>query len=382
MMQQMDIRYDCRFFRGDIPCKPHKQYGVHCNGCIYYEPVEYRILIIKLGAIGDVLRTTPLLRRIRREYPRSKIFWLTYFPDAVPRSWVDEILRFSPEAILSLEAIPFDWVINLDKDHFACALTTKLQYQRLSGFTVREGIIVPADTYAEQKYLTGLFDDVSQQNTLSYLEEIFAICQWEFQKEEYIIEPEPCALSIPNDGKPIVALNPGCGRRWTARRWPLEYWIALIQMCQQQHLFPMLVGGEEDRQELDFLVEKTGVFFPGVLPLRNFFFLLSRADVLVTPVTMALHAAIGVQTPVVLFVNIFNPAEFELYDRGILLQPPKACQCYFQSQCSNPEYFCLDSLTPQMVFDAVTTVLQRFGVQKEREQAALVDYGKSEEQSQ
>ncbi|PIU40254.1 MAG: glycosyl transferase, partial [Candidatus Omnitrophica bacterium CG07_land_8_20_14_0_80_50_8] len=35
-----------------------------------------RILIIKLGAMGDVLRTTPLLPALRKKYPGSKITWL------------------------------------------------------------------------------------------------------------------------------------------------------------------------------------------------------------------------------------------------------------------------------------------------------------------
>ena len=36
-----------------------------------------RILIIKLGAIGDVLRTTSVLAGLREKYPNSQIDWLT-----------------------------------------------------------------------------------------------------------------------------------------------------------------------------------------------------------------------------------------------------------------------------------------------------------------
>ena len=51
---------------GDIPCKPHKQYGVHCidesgNDCPNYSSFKEKILIIKPGAKGDVIRTTPIL---------------------------------------------------------------------------------------------------------------------------------------------------------------------------------------------------------------------------------------------------------------------------------------------------------------------------------
>jgi dTDP-4-dehydrorhamnose 3,5-epimerase len=58
----LELKRDCRSFRGDVPCKPHKLYGVHCvdkNGhsCQYYEKIDKRILIIKIGAVGRLLNT-------------------------------------------------------------------------------------------------------------------------------------------------------------------------------------------------------------------------------------------------------------------------------------------------------------------------------------
>ena len=35
------------------------------------------ILIIKLGAIGDVLRTTSLAPALKEKYPQAKIDWVT-----------------------------------------------------------------------------------------------------------------------------------------------------------------------------------------------------------------------------------------------------------------------------------------------------------------
>src|SRR5207249_851233 len=70
IMKYSDLKFDCRFFRGDIPCSPHKEHGVHCvdadgNSCPYYDPTTKRFLVTKLGAIGDVIRTTPLLHKLK-----------------------------------------------------------------------------------------------------------------------------------------------------------------------------------------------------------------------------------------------------------------------------------------------------------------------------
>ena len=54
-----DLKFDCRHFKGDVPCKPHKEHGVHCvdehgQDCGYFDRTTKKILIIKLGAIGDI----------------------------------------------------------------------------------------------------------------------------------------------------------------------------------------------------------------------------------------------------------------------------------------------------------------------------------------
>lgn len=80
----MEIKADCLHFLGDRPCEPHKREGVHCDDCPHYEPVDKRILIIKLGAMGDVIRTTPLIRKLREVWPKAEISWLTYHPELIP----------------------------------------------------------------------------------------------------------------------------------------------------------------------------------------------------------------------------------------------------------------------------------------------------------
>ncbi len=68
----MKVKNDCRFFKGDVPCRPHKTKGVHCENCPDYDATEKNILVIKLAAIGDVIRTTPLLHRIEKGISRNQ----------------------------------------------------------------------------------------------------------------------------------------------------------------------------------------------------------------------------------------------------------------------------------------------------------------------
>ncbi|HPD34148.1 MAG TPA: hypothetical protein PKV40_07385, partial [Candidatus Kapabacteria bacterium] len=98
------------------------------------------------------------------------------------------------------------------------------------------------------------------------------------------------------------------------------------------------------------LQKQTGALYLGYFPLQKFISLLSNIDVLITGVTMALHLGIGLKKKIVLLNNIFNPNEFELYGRGVIVQPERECKCYYQPKCINPDYFCMDYIYPNSVF--------------------------------
>ena len=49
-----------------------------------------------------------------------------------------------------------------------------------------------------------------------------------------------------------------------------------------------------------------------------------------------------------LFHNIFNIHEFELYDRGIINEPSSGCDCYFGNSCKR-EKSCMNDISVQDV---------------------------------
>lgn len=71
------IHQDCFFYKGSSPCGYHKLKGVVCDGCSYYKPIKIRIVIVKLGELGDVLRTTLILPALSNKYPNLAVTWIT-----------------------------------------------------------------------------------------------------------------------------------------------------------------------------------------------------------------------------------------------------------------------------------------------------------------
>ncbi len=354
------IKADCRWFRGHIPCRPHKQFGVHCvdetgGTCSHYDRTTSKILIIKLGAIGDVIRTTPLLRKLRAVYPHAQIWWLTLTPEVIPSS-VDAVFSFTPQAIASLQGVHFDLLINLDKDREACGLATTLTATTKHGFILQNGAAAPVDALAVHKFLTGLWDDLNKENTKSYPQEIFEMCGFEFSGEKYILDSfngDASTWELPKD-KHIVGLNTGCGGRWTSRLWAEENWIGLAKGLAGAGYVPLLLGGEQEHEKNRRIAAASGALYLGHFPLARFINLVDQCHLVVTAVTMAMHITIGLNKRIVLFNNIFNRNEFELYGLGEILEPGVECTCYFSPECPNN---CMQYITVDRVLTAVSRLL-------------------------
>ena len=361
----LKYRPECLHFRGHVPCIPHKDKGVHCDGCPDFEKREGRILLIKLGAAGDVIRTTPLLDPLMKEYPGYELTWVTEFPDLVP-ALVPDRMAMTPENLLWLRQTHFDLVINLDKDRQACALASEVSSDRLIGFKLgQDGLCQPCTEghnqamakAVENKFLTGLFDDVNQECKLTYPQEIFNICGYEFEGQEYILDrPESAPhFDLPHNGQ-LVGLNTGAGGRWTSRLWPELYWEELAKKLKSAGYEVLLLGGPQEDAKNKRLAHGAQVHYLGHFDLKTFISLVDQCELVVTAVTMAMHIALGLGKKLVLFNNIFNPHEFELYGRGVLMKPKQDCTCFFQPRCQN-EHFCMETLLPDQVMWEVKNLL-------------------------
>ena len=358
-LADITVRPDCRHFRGDLPCRPNKEHGYVCSDCPVYEPVGKRILLIKLGAIGDVIRTTPLLRRLRQEHPGCFITWLTLTPAILPQREIDEILKFDYASTLQLQARRFDIAINLDKEKEACALLLNARAEAKFGYTLREydGTPWPVNALAEHKFLTGIFDQLSLANTKPYVQEIFELCGFDFRGEEYIFDTHDdkgytWPALPPAAAGPRIGLNTGCGDRWTTRLWSDEKWIKLITGLQGAGYTPVLLGGEAEAPRNLVLQAATGAAYLGTFPLPRFINLMNQMQGIVTQVTMGMHISIALRKPTILMNNIFNPHEFDLYGRGQLVGPDRQCVCFYRGTCRLGTS-CMEDLPAKKVLAAV-----------------------------
>lgn len=359
-------KLDCRYFLGDRPC----QFKRACLECAHYSPMGQRILIIKLAAIGDVLRTTPLLSGLKRAYPQSHITWIVdkeAYPLLKDIPLIDRLLTFDYNSLFPLEMEKFDLVIGLEKEPRGAALASKVRAQEKKGFGLGEkGNIYPLNKGSEYAFSLGLDDDLKFfQNRKTYPELIFEMADLPYQKDEYILaisaEDQNFAEEFARQngiqkGEIIVGLNTGAGDVFANKAWTIEGYIELIKKLRPEpQVRLLLLGGPKERERNAIILKK---FKRGVIDtgcdntLGQFAGLINLCHIIVTGDTTALHIAIALKKKVVAMFGPTCAQEIELYGRGEMIKTPLPCAPCYRRKCAvSPS--CMEAISAEEVLQKV-----------------------------
>jgi ADP-heptose:LPS heptosyltransferase len=364
----MILKKDCRHFPGDRPCSPHKDYGVKCDQCQYYEPVSHRILIIKLDAIGDVLRTTAILPGLREKYPASEVTWATLSQAReifVHNPYVNRVLCVDePETFWHFSVEHFDLVINLDASAKSSALASVVHSDEKLGFGLdRKGKVFCFNKEAETWFEMGAFDDVKKKNKRTYQELMLEICRLNTSNYEIILnlsneELEKAKEFIDsysiNPSKLIVGINAGAGPRWANKKWTVEGYREVIQRIVQETNYSVFLYGGKYERELNALLCEVDpqrvIVVQTENSLRSFFSLLNLSDIVITGDTLALHAATALKKRVIAIFGPTSAAEIATYGRvRKVVSEEMECQCYYRTICTQ-ETNCMNTIPATKIF--------------------------------
>ena len=364
-----EIAFDCKFFRGDRPCEPHKKTGVLCT-CEHYSKVDEHVLIVKLDAMGDVLRSTALLPPLAEVHPHAAITWLTR-RESVPllegNPYLAEVLEVGAEANVHLQTRRFDRVINLDASRISAALATSASAPRKDGFILDErGTVRPTNDAARRWLEAGLFDDIKRSGTATYQDRMAEILDLSGREHRYVFELKPqeverARLHLHSIGldlqRPIIGLNTGAGGRWPLKQWREDGYLECIaRLGRDRDLQFLLLGGPSERERNDRLKAASAVrlWDPGCdNTVRHFAALLGHCDVVVTGDTLAMHLSLALNRRTVVLFGPTSAAEIELYGLGEKVVPDMGCLSCYKTSCDFVPN-CMDLISVDMVERAVS----------------------------
>ena len=367
------IHQDCRHFLGHKPCR----FRCSCDGCAHYEAFGKRILIIKLAALGDVLRTTTLLHGLRSGNPICHITWLTE-TNVVPMLQgireIDRLLPYTPETILQLETEAFDEVYCYDKEPKATALVMRIRAERKIGFGMsRYGNVIPLNKESEYTYQLGIDDNLKfRVNTKTYPELIFECAGVAYPApQSYLLpdlssEVEEAKIRLLEQGvKPTdlkIGFNTGAGDVFATKKWTEEGYIRLAdRMMQELGAKILLLGGPaevERNRRIEAAVQFPVINTGGNNPIRKFAGIVGNCSLMITGDTLAMHLAIGQKIPVVVLLGPTCHQEIELYGRGAMIVSDFACSPCYRSTCANNSSSCMEAISADTVFNAAAELLR------------------------
>jgi heptosyltransferase-2 len=366
-----EFNIDCKWFIGEKPCK----FKVLCRGCSNYSPMKFKILIIKLAAIGDVLRTTPLLLAIKKQYPDSHITWITdnnAFHMLKNNMFIDRLLPFNLENILRLQIEEFNILYSLDKEVRATALAETVKATEKKGFSFsKKGNIYPLNKEAHYAFKLGISDELKFKiNEKTYQEIIFEACGFNYEKEEYAVNilPEEIeevrhyfkTLGIQKNDL-VIGLNTGSGKIYASKKWTIDGFVNLAnKLNEHKNIKIILLGGEEEIERNNIIKEKVNfnIIDTGCNnSLRRFAAIISNCNIVVTGDTLALHLAIASKIPAVVFFGPTCHQEIELYGRGKKIITNDDCLPCYKSECIRKPS-CIEKMNHNTVYKKITELIK------------------------
>ncbi len=361
----MEYKLDCVYYLGEKPCRFKRL----CMGCPEYKPMGTRILILKLGAMGDALRTTPVLSAIRRTYSHTHITWLTdrtSLPILQLNPEIDYLGLLEPSDMNIILGQHFHLLLSLDKAIPAIAFAMQVQADQRRGYAMSPyGTLDVFNDAALYSLALGLDDDLKfNHNAKTYQQTIHELCEIDYRRDPYVFQlPDESRseaariienLTLRGQG-PRIGLNTGCGDVFATKKWPDKHFVELARLLHHElDARVFFLGGAAERASNRRMVDEVGDIAAevGAHPLNVFAGLLHQMDIVVTGDTMALHLAIAVQTPV---VGLFGPTchqEIDFYDLGQPLVVSDSCAPCYRRTCVRA-ISCMHSLTPRLVAETV-----------------------------
>ena len=269
-----------------------------------------RILVIKLGALGDFVAATGAFSAIRAQHPKAHITLLTTskmraFAESAP--WFDAVVYEERKKIWNL---PYLWNLKqkLAGYGFVYDLQTNTRtgwYFRLAGKPLWSGIAKGCSHPHKNA-------DRNKLHTLDRLADQLkdaGISKIPLPELGYVIESAGDALKESGvTSQKFVALVPGASTNRPLKRWP--HYQSLIQLIQQEGHQVVLLGGPDEADLLKQLAEQTGaVDLQGKISLPQLLDVVAKAGLVVGNDTGPMHmaAAVGANA-LVLFGEDSDPA--------------------------------------------------------------------------
>jgi len=315
-----------------------------------------KILLFKLGAIWDVIETTPLIRQLKQNFPNSKIDYLVWERSKAILIWnkyLNNILTFDERTFANRNIFQwlnliyrlrklsknYDYIVVLDK-HWILNLTAFLGWIKNRFWFNRmwkEGKFLTKSIYIDwtkrrvEEYLDILKLFWKQPNYKQQYTEVFWDIFIKLKEQENLSKKEIDLLNKYVAKKSEIdnfinnlkqywkiiwistwwwnPLTPSKDCRW----WDIKKWEELTKTLLKKWYNILLIWSKTDRQLK--INHKNFYNLLWKYSLLESIYLISKLDLIICQDSGIMHFAGAVQTPIIALFGPTNPYKIFPYDR-------------------------------------------------------------------
>lgn len=308
--------------------------------------VGQRILVVRLGAMGDVIHALPAVATLKHSFPHSRLTW------AVERKWA-----------ALLQGNPFvDEVVEVDRSFAGfLALRRKLREKRFDLAVDFQGLLKSAvvaalsraekicglhQSQARERWAALFYSTKVQAGATHIVDRYLEIAAGSGASN--VVRAFPLPPGEPQGklpGGPFVLACPMAG--WLSKQWPLEYYVSLGRLLKARGLSLVLNGPPQSMAALKGLpdVELHCSSVSGLIDATR------RAAAVVGADSGPMHLAAALGKPGVAIFGPTDPARNGPCGDSIrVLRSAGAVTSYRRRREIDPS---MREITPEMVAEAL-----------------------------
>jgi heptosyltransferase-2 len=339
---------------------------------VYEEACKKKnILVIKFGAIGDVILIVPSLRLLRNNFPDAHISVLIgpeskHILKNCP--YIDELILYDGKGrdkglkgLLKISGIlrrgNFDMSIDFQNNKISHAISwfgaipERFGYDNGKwSFFINKSIkylkIKEAPLAEQFRILKSV--KINTIGASTYLE------IWP-SKEDFLYADNLLKTAWVNNSQVLVGINIGSSPRWETKRWPLKKFAKLADMLAEKDIRVVLTGSKDAADAVkDFMEMSTAkpVNAVGRTSITQLAALIKRCRIFLTGDSAPMHVASSMGND---FIALFGPTDparhFEPNEKGIVIKKDLKCSPCYRSKCRRNT--CMENISVEEVYKII-----------------------------
>ena len=326
------------------------------------------VLIVRLGALGDIVHTIPAAAALRRAYPEARIDWIV---DEKHREILDLVagldrvivlrrpaVRGWIEATRQLRAGRYDVALDFQGLMKSAVLARASAARRVLGFSIWHLREKGARPFYSESIETGASEPGQTLHIVQKNLQLLTAVGVADAVVEFPLVRVPSAardtMVAQAGGRPIALINPGAA--WPNKCWYSDRFGEIAAFLRDvRGMEPFVLWGPGERGLAERVIEASqgaGRLAPATR-LADLVEICRDAAIMVSGDTGPLHIAAAVGTPIVSIFGPTDPARNGPWrPEDVTVSRYAACGCHYDRRCRQEEW-CLTTIPVVEVTAAV-----------------------------